>query len=218
MDVSRPDATGAAYPPEPWDLHGRSVLSVFLVPAAEAPPAPVGVRPLRLFGRVVVAAAWVAYTEPSPLTYGELMTTVLVREGWRPRAHITHIWVDSPASMAGGRELWAIPKDLADFTLDDAAAAASAYAMSIDGTEVARTRLGRVRALPLPARLAFRLAQDGAVHRRPGLTVSPVRLRTPLGLARATWHVAPAGPIGFLTGRRPLLTLVARRFRMRFGS
>lgn len=217
MELNGADPAGAAYPPEPWDLHGRSVVSVFLVPAAQEPPVPAGVRPVRLFGRVVVAAAWVVYAEPSPLTYGELMTTVLVRQGWRPRVHITHIWVDSPASMAGGRELWAIPKDLADFAIDDGPEPA-AYAMSIDGTEVARTRLGRVRALPVPARLAFQLAQDGAVHQRPGLTVSPVRLRTPLGLARASWQVAPAGPIGFLTGRSPLLTLVARRFRMRFGS
>ena len=31
---------------------------------------------------------------------------------------ITDIWVDSPASVAGGRELWAIPKGLCDFDLD----------------------------------------------------------------------------------------------------
>ena len=31
---------------------------------------------------------------------------------------ITDIWVDSPASVAGGRELWGIPKELCDFSME----------------------------------------------------------------------------------------------------
>lgn len=209
MDVS--------YPPEPWDLHGRSLVSAFLVPAREAPPVPAGLRPLRLLGRVVVAAAWVVYEEPSPLTYRELMTTVLVREGWRPRVCITHIWVDSPASVAGGRELWAIPKDLADFSVPGSGTD-GAYDMRLRTAEVAATATRGVRRLPIRLPLRFRIAQDGVVHGRPGLTVSPVSLSSPIGVGRASWRVDPAGPVGFLAGRRPLLTLAALRFRMRFGS
>ena len=79
-------------------------------------------------------AAFVSYEEPSPLTYSELLVARLV-EG--RRVQVPDIWVDSPASMAGGRELWAIPKGLADFELD---AVRRGPASSADWT----ARVGRV--------------------------------------------------------------------------
>lgn len=209
-----PDAGAATgYPPQPWDLAGHAYVGVFLVPAREAPPVPAGVRPVRLLGRVVVGAAWVVYEEPSPLTYRELMATVLVHRGLRPHVAITHIWVDSPASRAGGRALWAIPKDLADFGVRRDAACT----MSLAGAPVATLAVRRLVGLPLTARLRFGVVQDGAVRGDTGLVVSPVRVRSPLALARARWEHQPTGPLGFLAGRRPLLTVVARRFAMRLG-
>ncbi|HCB06324.1 MAG TPA: hypothetical protein DEQ43_19155 [Nocardioides bacterium] len=66
-------------------------------------------RPAGLYG-----AAFVSYDEGSPLTYHELLVArpVSTVEHGR-RVTITDIWVDSPASVAGGRELWAIPKGCA---------------------------------------------------------------------------------------------------------
>ena len=69
----------------------------------------------------VYGAAFVSYEEGSPLTYSELLVARPVstdKDG--RRVSITDIWVDSPASVAGGRELWAIPKGLCDFTLESA--------------------------------------------------------------------------------------------------
>ena len=81
----------------------------------------------------VYGAAFVSYEPGSPLTYSELLVArpipVPGRRGRRAsipgsswarsaRVEITDIWVDSPASVAGGRELWAIPKGLCDFDLD----------------------------------------------------------------------------------------------------
>jgi hypothetical protein len=48
--------------------------------------------------------------------------------------------------------------------------------------------------------------------------VTPVRSRSRLGLSRATFVADPSGPLAFLAGRRPLLTLTVGDFRMRFGS
>ena len=63
----------------------------------------------------------------SDLTYSELLVARRARStsdgaGSIPRLsgplraslEITDIWVDSPASRNGGRELWAIPKELCD--------------------------------------------------------------------------------------------------------
>lgn len=194
------------YPPQPWQLTGRNAVGVWLVPAAQAPlPHAPSTRQLRLFGRVIVAAAFFRYDEPSPLTYGEIMATQIVLDGWRPRISITHIWVDSPASMAGGREMWAIPKDLAIFDIDPERAWA---AQDIGTLEVERTRT-----LPGLWPLVFRLAQgrEGAV------VTTPVSGRIKLARIRGRWHFDPAGPLGFLTGRRPLCTFGAAPFYLKFG-
>lgn len=196
----------AAYPPEPWDLHGHAYVGVWLLPAGLAPPPPSPRTPaIRVFGRVVVAAAFFRYDEPSPLTYDEIMTTVLVREGWRPRVAITHIWVDSEASRDGGRALWAIPKDLAEF---DRSTHVSYVAHGIGALT-----LRAFRRLPVALPVAFRIAQD----RDRSLVVSSVRGSGRLGVGRGAWSFAADGPAGFLAERRPLLTLGLRPFHLVFG-
>lgn len=189
------------YPPEPWDLHGEIVASVLLVPADRLPPPPPGTHLVRVLGRAVVTAAFFRYTEPSPLRYDEVMVTALVRRGWRPRVWITHIWVDSPASRDGGRELWAIPKDLATFTVEPGRRVA-------DGLATLRWRR-RGPAVGLP--LGFRIAQE-----RDGRSVvTPVSGHYRLGLARGSWTFD--GVLSWLADRRPLLTVRADRFRLLFG-
>ena len=107
--VSAPE-TGVAYPPAPWDMVGQQWMSLFRVKERVDDLRPAG----------VYAVAFVSYEEPSPLTYHELLVARPIdsTEHGR-RVSITDIWVDSPASVAGGRELWAIPKGLCDFTLRD---------------------------------------------------------------------------------------------------
>ncbi|WP_305790207.1 acetoacetate decarboxylase family protein [Symbioplanes lichenis] len=192
------------YPPSPWHLRGQLHLSLFLVPRARLPELPAGVRPLGVAGRIPVGAAWVTYEPGGDLTYRELLTAVLVRDGRRPRATITHIWVDSVASRDGGRELWAIPKHLARLRIAPPAAAAT-------GIATATLRPG----WRLPGRwpTPMSLAQD----RGAGLQVTPVRGTAALALLRTDWSVAPAGPLAWLTGRRPLLSLTLADFRLRFG-
>jgi hypothetical protein len=118
---------------------------------------------------------------------------------------ITHIWVDSEASRDGGRELWAIPKRLADF---DVVPHASYSAQGI-GSLVLR----RVRRLPRLLPAGFTIAQDQSGS----LLVSPVTGRMRLGTASALWSFVPDGPLAFLHGRRPLATTAARPFRLLFG-
>ncbi|RDH10019.1 acetoacetate decarboxylase family protein, partial [Tsukamurella pulmonis] len=107
------------YPPEPWHLTGHCLIGVFLVPAAAAPapPLPTGARTLTVFGRTIVATAFFVYERPSPLTYNEIMSTTVSVRRLLPFVSIPFIQVDSPASRAGGRELWAIPKELNRFAV-----------------------------------------------------------------------------------------------------
>jgi len=195
-----------SYPPEPWDLHGHAYVGVWLLPKGDAPaPSSPATRTITIFGRAVVCAAFFVYEEPSPLTYDEIMATVLVREGWRPRVSITHIWVNSVASRDGGRRLWAIPKDLAEFEV----ARHSSYAAQ----GIASLAVNRARRLPGRLPVAFRIAQDRAGT----LLVSPVSGRMRAGLATARWSLAADGPLAFLVGRKPLLTIALRPFHLLFG-
>ncbi|WP_306214427.1 acetoacetate decarboxylase family protein [Actinoplanes sp. RD1] len=185
------------YPPSPWHLRGQLYLSIFLVPRA-AVPAPM--RPVSLAGRVPVGAAWVSYEPGGDLSYRELLTAVPVRTG----VTITHIWVDSVASRDGGRELWAIPKRLAKLRIEPPAAAAT-------GIATATLRPG----WRLPGRwpIPMSLAQDGGA----GPVVTPVRGTAAVALLRTAWSVAPGGPLAWLTGRTPLVSLTLADFRLRFG-
>ncbi|MFI5935255.1 acetoacetate decarboxylase family protein [Actinoplanes sp. NPDC051494] len=189
------------YPPAPWHLRGQMYLSVFLVRTADLPPLPPGVRPLSIAGRVPVGAAWVDYEPGGSLDYRELLAAVLTRAALRPRVTITDIWVDSPASRDGGRELWAIPKELATLAISPP----SAGAAGIGTADIA------VRGRTLPGRwpTPMTLAQDGITTR--------VRGTAALRPARLTWHLDPAGALGWLSGRRPVFSLVLAAFRMRFG-
>jgi hypothetical protein len=198
------------YPPEPWDLRGQLYGSVFGVPLADVPVhLPPGCRPVRIGRYGVVGAVWVDYEPGGVLSYRELMTTLLVRRGWRLLPTITHIWVDSEPSRAGGRALWGIPKELASFEF----AAGRFAARDEKGALAVGTSRRR---LSLPGRLPVRFAVVQELARR--AKVSPVRSRARVELAAASFTADPAGPLAFLAGRRPLASFALRDFRMRFGG
>ncbi len=208
----KPETTTSAtgYPPQPWDLRGQLHAALFTVPVDEVPvDLPPGCRPIRFGRRGIVGAVWVDYQSGGVLAYRELMTTLLVRRGFRLLPTITHIWVDSVASRDGGRALWGIPKQLAAFSFDGAHLAAHD-----DGGPLAA---GTVRTrFTLPGRwpVRFSVAQwlDGRAK------ISPVRSSARVSLADATFEADPGGPLAFLAGRRPLVAFTLGEFRMSFGS
>ncbi|SFI97928.1 Acetoacetate decarboxylase (ADC) [Amycolatopsis sacchari] len=198
------------YPPEPWDLRGHGYVSLWLVPAGVVPSLPPGVRPVTLFGRAVVATAFVDYLPGGLLPYHELLAAVAVRQGGRFGLTITDIWVDSPASREGGRELWGIPKELAEFAVRHEPSFTGGA--TADGALLAEARVGGLSPglkLPFPVRGTVLQALRGAVAQ------TPVRAAGTVHLGVGTWRVG--GALGWLRGRRPFLTVAARDFTMRFG-
>jgi hypothetical protein len=189
------------YPPEPWHLHGQVHLSVWLLPAAEAPTVDVPhVRVLRLFGRAVVATAWAVYEPGSVLRYRELMVTVLTRDRWRVRPSVTAIWVDSPASRDGGRELWGVPKELAEFDVADRSVVMTAREHRVAAT----TTLGRsVGRWPIRMYIVQRLHGD--------VKSTPVRARALVRRSRTRWD-------GLFGGRRPVFGVSLTDCTIRCGA
>ncbi|MGH4022257.1 MAG: acetoacetate decarboxylase family protein [Pseudonocardiaceae bacterium] len=197
------------YPPEPWDLRGQLHLTVWRVGLAALPALPDGLRPVRLGRTALVGTAWVIYEPGGVLSYRELLVAVLVRHRGRPMVSITDIWVDSEASLRGGRELWGIPKELASFAVDRG----TCTARDERGAPVARGSVRPAGAVPGRWPIGYMVAQQLAGQ----LALTPVRSVAGLRLVRTTWSFAPDGPLAWLRGARPLLSVSLRDFVLRFG-
>lgn len=111
------------YPPAPWHTHGHAFIQPYLVDGAylRLPPR---LEPIRLVGHTIGLLGLIEYLPPSPLTYAELiwMPCVVRITMRRHRAYghfVEKMYVDSDASLAGGREIWALPKQKARFDIGD---------------------------------------------------------------------------------------------------
>jgi acetoacetate decarboxylase len=173
-------------------------------------------RPAGVYG-----AAFVSYEEGSPLTYSEfLVARPVSTDSAGRRVTITDIWVDSPASVAGGRELWGIPKGLCDFDLETSHTGpltTTEWTARLGRTPVASARFRDV------SRAAVRLPFKGGTW-QPGIddTGGEERTATLQGSskalpARAHWDINPDGPLGWLAGARQLASFRQASFRMSFG-
>ncbi|GAA5111523.1 acetoacetate decarboxylase family protein [Haloechinothrix salitolerans] len=204
--------TEQRYPPEPWTLCGDAFVSVWRLPEQELPALPDsmnGIVPISMGGYGFVVTAWVDYQEPGMLSYRELMATVAVRDGTKPAASITHIWVDSETSLAGGRELWHIPKDMAKFEWRSSRAiTATAHG---DHGPIAGAAFVPMATVPIAVPSAFAVIQRGPLR-------SPVRVAGKPMLVRTSWWVDADGPLGFLHGHKPLASMGLTGFDMRFGT
>jgi acetoacetate decarboxylase len=204
-----PTGVDTAYPPAPWQMHGQLWLSLFRVRRGDHPDREPG----------VYGAALVRYDEPSPLTYGELLVAHLVSRDGPPRkaVNITDIWVDSPASVAGGRALWAIPKDLCDFTCRSerhGPLTRTTWTTTLSGRPIAAARFtdGSRFAPRLPFKGATWQQRDDGEEVTAWLTGSSRALP-----CRATWSFDPDGPLGWLHGKRSLASFRQADFAMSFG-
>lgn len=105
------------FPPQPWRLRGQMYVALWQVPARRLPGwrLPPGVRPLGWRERRVVVTFWVDYRHGGTLAYRELLVALAVRDGHGPAGCAVEAWVDDDRSLAGGRELWGIPKQPAVF-------------------------------------------------------------------------------------------------------
>lgn len=207
-DPHRPtEPADRPYPPEPWDLTGTGAITTWRVPVGSLPGLPSGVRAAEVRGTALVTTAFVRYDHRGLMAYDELLAAVVVRHGRGLALSITDIWVDSETSVAGGRGLWGIPKDLATF--------GEHYAETADGP-IASASFSSRRApalrLPLPLRGSVVQTLDGRT------VASPIRAGGTVRPATGRWDLAADGPLAWLRGARPVTSLLARDFSMRFGS
>jgi hypothetical protein len=201
-----------AYPPRPWRLVGDLWLAVLWVPKrAVELQLPPGYRLVQLAGRIPVAVVWVAYQPGGVLSYRELLVAVPVRRGARIRVTVPGIWVDSAAAQAGGRVLWALPKEPATFAdgLDG-----RVFASGADGRDIGAAAFRRRARLPGRWPIRFRVAQPDGQRAR----LSAVAASGRIEWGAASVEISPTGPLAGLAGRRPLVAAALRGFVLTFGE
>lgn len=191
------------FPSPPWTLRGQAWLSVFWV----APP---GGTP------ATHVAGFVSYEAGGVLTYSELL--VARRHRGLRRLTIDQIWVDSEPSRDGGRALWGIPKELADFRHEGSGlglVTRAQWAASIDERPIASADFADT------ARVAPRVPFSAALEQpRTGSTATTVTGFG--GTARSLpclghWEFAADGPLSWLAGKQPLASFRVRDFDLTFG-
>ncbi len=173
----------------------------------------------------VYGAAFVVYEPGSPLTYRELVVARLV-DPRRRVLTITDIWVDSIASRDGGRSLWAIPKDLGRIDVDDRRLGPSEHteaAAHVDGRQVAKAGFASLPGASL-LRTPFAVTASqrhevpvGGGGESRAEVLAPIRGTARSLPALATWEFDAAGPLGYLAGRRPMLSFRLTDVRLTFG-
>ncbi|HEY0903820.1 MAG TPA: hypothetical protein VGE14_08025 [Marmoricola sp.] len=198
-----PAGVDTTYPPAPWQMHGQLWLSLFRVRPGDHPDREPG----------VYGVALVRYEDPSPLTYGELLVARLVDRS----VNITDIWVDSPASVAGGRALWAIPKDLCDFSFRSdrtGVLTRTTWTATLDEQPIASAWFTDVSRFAPRMRFKGRTWQqrDDGEEVTAHLTGSSKALP-----CRGSWTFDPHGPLGWLHGKRTLASFRQSDFSMSFG-
>jgi len=117
FDISLEDGT-MVYPPAPWTLKGYAFHTLQLADIDQAQPlVPPEFHLLPVLPGKTLACVYLAsYEHGSVLQYHELIVALLARYHYKICFWISHIYVDNENSVAGGREIWGLPKEMAHFT------------------------------------------------------------------------------------------------------
>lgn len=177
---------GPTYPPAPWELHGWGAQSLLLMERK-------------------LATVYFASYDSGTLRYRELIVARGLRwiEGL-PRFHIERIWVDSAQSVAGGRAIWHLPKELAAFEFSPVENGTHVAVRDAGGAlcemEITAGRGGIPIRLPVPS---FGTA-GGIIH------PFTANVSASTALARVRVHFSENGPFAAFNNAK---TLAAWRFR-----
>lgn len=203
-----------SYPPEPWELRATIHAALWRVTKAELPPLPVGLEPVRWFGRALVGAVWVVYRPGGVLAYNEVAAVVVTRRGLSVGVTVTEIWVDSAASAAGARALWAIPKELARFEVAESDGFAASAWDARDGRAIGSLRFEQAATLTQLPTLPLSVFQERAGT----LLRTPARVRGTVQRGHATWSFDADGPLARWPTGEPLVSFRVDDAHVRFGA
>ena len=197
-----------SYPQPPWTLKGDAFLTLQLLDIARVRPLIptelniVSVLPGKTVGGVYLSK----YTSGSVLEYSELIVIAGFTSykgkfgGW-----VSHIYVDNPDSVAGGREIWRLPKELAEFTWD-----------SVERVTVRQGNRLLCRFNSNRQVFGWRqwLSASGFSTNDSNLLAFPAELESHLGLVSSKLEVPAESPFASLSLEQPQATVHCDQMRL----
>lgn len=195
----------APYPPAPWRATAQLWMGLFRADTSAMLPADL----VPLIGARTRVIALIRYLEGSTLVYDELLIGTPARIGLRPGIYVEYLYVDSIASLWGGRRIWGLPKELATFTWEGS----TCYIAGSAGEPLVTLQVNRgARALPpLPAAVIG----IGQLHNSWAFITAPMwaRFGSP-GLRVIAWSAR----YPYRVENRPRFALAAKSARVTFPS
>lgn len=209
----------SAPPPMPWRLlpRGPVLATLHAVPVERARRlVPEEYTIVSVAGRTLGGLFVARYGPGSALEYSELIAACgVVRRGSRLGLWITHLFVDSPDSVRGGRELIGVPKHLAPFAWEEGRRRVAA-----GPPERPLCRIRRGRSLRLWRQRLRLLSFHRDVRDAAGGDVSLLahELWGRWGVTRARVEIPEESPLRELGLGRPLLAVCGEEAELRLGE
>ena len=195
------------YPHPPWTLKGDAFVTLQLLDMARVRPLIpaelniVSVLPGKTIGGVYLSK----YSSGSVLEYSELIIIagVLSYEG-KFGGWVSHIYVDNPDSVAGGRQVWGLPKELAQFSWE-----ASSVTVSQSGNLLCKFNYQR-QSFGLP----LKLSASAFSCKESNLLIFPAFVEANFGLVSSNLEIPPTSPFAELNIGQPILTVHSDRLNL----
>ena len=192
---------GNAYPVAPWSLRGDAFQTMSFVRGESARAVvPDGLDFVFRAGGIYFGS----YRAGSSLEYNELIVIQgFVRSRGKFGFWISQIYVDHPAALAGGHELWDLPKQLAHFEVDaDETQRTAQVRVSREGTTLCALRVQK-NGWSWPQRLTWPMLAGA----RRDFSRFKLELSAKLRRCRVDVEIPDASPLAGLGLDRPFLGL-----------
>ncbi|MBW4643893.1 MAG: acetoacetate decarboxylase family protein [Goleter apudmare HA4340-LM2] len=199
------------FPQTPWTLQGHAILTLHLVDIDRVRPLiPAKLDVISVWPGKTLASVYLSdYQSGSVLEYSELIVAPAVVSyqgkigGW-----ISHIYVDDADSVAGGREIWGLPKELAEFTWNE-----SSVTVSQGNRLLCRLNYNQQS-------WAWRQRLGAASFSAIGadLLLFPAEFESRLGLIGSQLEVPAASPFARICTGQPVFTVCCEDLSLKVGA
>ncbi|MBG1241082.1 acetoacetate decarboxylase family protein [Nostoc sp. NZL] len=200
------------YPQAPWTLQGYAIQTLHLVNIDRVRPLiPLELEIISVWPGKTIGSVYLSnYGSGSVLEYSELIVApALVNYQRKIGGWVSHIYVDNTDSVAGGREIWGLPKELAEFTWEQG----NHVTVHQENRKLCSLKYNRQS-------LAWRqgLSASGFSAKGADLLIFPAEFESLLGLIGSKLEIPSESPFSGIGLGQPWLTVRCEQMSLRVDA